>query len=120
RGLPVRATLIPLTRPGEREAEIVARLRIGRVAREGPGQPAHRPGWLVRCDAGRLSPVQRGRETPSRFIDLDAIRKPAQTVTVSHESRKPLSVQLLIVTELDDVLCLAVVSRRIAISRLRA
>src|SRR5439155_23042713 len=72
-GLPMRASLIPLTRPGERKAEIVTRLRIGRVARESPGQPAHRPGWLVRCDAGCLSPVQSGRETPSRFIDLNAI-----------------------------------------------
>src|SRR5439155_4717717 len=93
RRFPMRARFVPLTRRGQRETEIVARLCVGCVSRMGARQPANRRRGLVRRG---FSPMKRLGEAAGRLVHGDALFKPAQTLAICGEGGQPFSIQFLI------------------------
>src|SRR5207247_1836569 len=50
----------------------------------------------------------------------DAVRESAETVAIGCERRQPLSIQLLLAPQLDDVLRVPLIDQRVTVGRLRS
>ena len=71
RGLEMRTRVATAARADQRQAEVVARLEVGRVARVCVLEPADRARRRVRAGVG---PCQRNREPSSGFQEREAVR----------------------------------------------